>query len=522
MANQAELDRAPAKAKATDKDEIAGGNAAHETFERSHKARTERERRTLLNDRPAVAAQRQAAQGLAGREAGPRPVQRAAKPNRTGLPDRLKAGVESLSGIAMDDVRVHRNSAEPERLQAHAFTRGREIHVAPGQERHLPHEAWHVVQQAQGRVRATTQMKGSRINDDPGLEREADAMGARAATLSPDGAGGDMGGLAPASGPDQVHQLERMKLATEHAITLKGIRDQLELAKAQLAELDAAEVERGANRVQMQGWADAGDVSIIEAEKHFMDNEAFTSFQLEQRQIPHVEHLHSARVSAGLLVNALNASFDRIPKPAEPESDETSTATTEQTTDTSTKPKGTKEKEKESEGKAKKREKGESSSSSTAKKDSSSTKKPKWQPKSKEKTKTDTSTKPKEKPGKRVFDQSMAERTDVSKASGDTTAYLDIDQLKHQPKGYRIGTRIKGGGNVFGAKHGPDAAWHEANTLPHMIAWANALKMKDGEDVATKAAIAVGGIHYNGHCIMYDGKKYVFFHCYPANKSKWL
>src|SRR5690348_4737870 len=29
-----------------------------------------------------------------------------AAPNRTGLPDRLKTGVESLSGFAMDDVRV--------------------------------------------------------------------------------------------------------------------------------------------------------------------------------------------------------------------------------------------------------------------------------------------------------------------------------------------------------------------------------------------------------------------------------
>ena len=105
-----------------------------------------------------------------------------ARPNRTGLPDRLKGGIETLSGIAMDDVRVHRNSVLPGTVRAYAYARGTDIHLAPGQERHLPHEAWHVVQQKQRRVRATLQTKsGVAINDDKGLEREADAMGARAA-----------------------------------------------------------------------------------------------------------------------------------------------------------------------------------------------------------------------------------------------------------------------------------------------------------------------------------------------------
>ncbi len=100
--------------------------------------------------------------------------------NRTGLPDRLKSGVEALSGINLDAVRVHYNSPQPARLQAHAYTQGNEIHLAPGQEKHLPHETWHVVQQTQGRVRATLQLKGTHINDDTSLESEADVMGARA------------------------------------------------------------------------------------------------------------------------------------------------------------------------------------------------------------------------------------------------------------------------------------------------------------------------------------------------------
>ena len=103
-------------------------------------------------------------------------------PNRTGLPDQLKAGIERLSGIAMDNVRVHYGSSQPAQLNAHAFAQGADIHLAPGQAHHLPHEAWHVVQQAQGRVRPTQQLqaKNVSINDDAHLEREADIMGARA------------------------------------------------------------------------------------------------------------------------------------------------------------------------------------------------------------------------------------------------------------------------------------------------------------------------------------------------------
>jgi hypothetical protein len=116
-----------------------------------------------------------------GGAAKPLPATRSARPaNQTGLPDQLKDGVETLSGLSMDDVRVHYNSPRPAQLQALAYTQGADIHVGPGQERHLPHEAWHVVQQKQGRVSATLQMKGVAINDDGGLEREADAMGARA------------------------------------------------------------------------------------------------------------------------------------------------------------------------------------------------------------------------------------------------------------------------------------------------------------------------------------------------------
>ncbi|MFT4780253.1 MAG: hypothetical protein ACI923_002798 [Flavobacteriales bacterium] len=106
------------------------------------------------------------------------------KENNTGLPDNLKTGMESLSGMPLDDVKVHRNSDKPAQLQAHAYAQGTDIHLGPGQEKHLPHEAWHVVQQKQGRVNPTMQMKGKvNVNDDAGLEKEADIMGANALVL---------------------------------------------------------------------------------------------------------------------------------------------------------------------------------------------------------------------------------------------------------------------------------------------------------------------------------------------------
>jgi hypothetical protein len=100
--------------------------------------------------------------------------------NDTGLPDNLKSGIESLSGYAMDDVKVHYNSQKPAQLQAHAYAQGSDIHLASGQAHHLPHEAWHVVQQKQGRVQTTTQYKSYNINENSALETEADVMGERA------------------------------------------------------------------------------------------------------------------------------------------------------------------------------------------------------------------------------------------------------------------------------------------------------------------------------------------------------
>jgi len=143
--------------------------------------------------------------------------------NKTGLPDKLKKGIENLSGYSMDDVRVHRNSDKPTQLQAYAYAQGTDIHLGPGQEKHLPHEAWHVVQQKQGRVKPTMQMKGKvHVNDDVGLEKEADVMGARA--LQVKASNEDRLANIPQSGLSSIFQLA--KTVGRHTALADGnIRD---------------------------------------------------------------------------------------------------------------------------------------------------------------------------------------------------------------------------------------------------------------------------------------------------------
>ncbi|TGE18911.1 eCIS core domain-containing protein [Hymenobacter elongatus] len=162
--------------------EAAAQRHLHGAINDSPRVQQQQTRQAAIDTIPrqAQVAQRQAIAGKAATEQpGPK------KANQTGLPDQLKAGVESLAGHSLDDVRVHYNSDKPARLQAHAYAQGTDIHLAPGQEQHLPHEAWHVVQQKQGRVQPTRQLKGKvSVNDDAGLEQEADVMGAKALQLA--------------------------------------------------------------------------------------------------------------------------------------------------------------------------------------------------------------------------------------------------------------------------------------------------------------------------------------------------
>jgi Domain of unknown function (DUF4157) len=221
----------------------------------------------LMNHGPRAVAQRRAWQATFDGRAQPsapenQPVQRAAQdaptPNRTGMPDGLKSGIESLSGVSMDDVKVHYNSSQPAQLHARAFAQGREIHLAPGQEHHLPHEAWHVVQQAQGRVRPTRQLKDSMpINDDAGLEHEADVMGARA-----------MAGPLPADGtPVRDMQLQSQPLVTPPAIAQRVTDDEGANVTVDWAALTELEARAYRKKIADEGWTATPNETVVLAWK---------------------------------------------------------------------------------------------------------------------------------------------------------------------------------------------------------------------------------------------------------------
>ena len=188
---------------ATSTQSVKTPSKSNKAASNSRQTRAENQSATIVDKRPATLAQRNiiatmgsgsGAQRTAQLQAimgGTAPVQRVKEDktqikdtsieNNTGLPDQLKSGIENISGISLNDVRVHPNSSQPGELSAHAFAQGTDIHLAPGQEKHLPHEAWHVVQQKQGRVQPTKQVgDGVNVNDHPGLEREATQMGQRA------------------------------------------------------------------------------------------------------------------------------------------------------------------------------------------------------------------------------------------------------------------------------------------------------------------------------------------------------
>jgi Domain of unknown function (DUF4157) len=122
--------------------------------------------------------------------------------NQTGLPDEMKERFEEQGEVDLSDVRVRRDSDQPKQITGTSFAAGDEIHLGPGQDANLGHEAWHLVQQRQGRVPATRHRDdGGAVNEDPALEREADEMGA--------GTAGPVAGAmsrGPAAAPTPVIQ----------------------------------------------------------------------------------------------------------------------------------------------------------------------------------------------------------------------------------------------------------------------------------------------------------------------------
>lgn len=102
--------------------------------------------------------------------------QRRQQPNLTGIPTQMKLDFEQRSGLSFDDVRVHYNSDKPAQIGALAYTQGTQVHIGPGQERHLRHELGHVVQQKHGIVRPSGKLRGRQVNTNPQLEQQADSI----------------------------------------------------------------------------------------------------------------------------------------------------------------------------------------------------------------------------------------------------------------------------------------------------------------------------------------------------------
>jgi hypothetical protein len=120
-----------------------------------------------------------------------------------GMPSDLVNGFAASTGHDLSGVQVHKNSTAPAQVGALAYAQGNEIHLGPGQDQHLAHEAAHVVQQREGRVQANTEVGGKPVNDQRSLETEADSMGAKAAQMK---AAPAMEGLKTQSGSNDVSQ----------------------------------------------------------------------------------------------------------------------------------------------------------------------------------------------------------------------------------------------------------------------------------------------------------------------------
>ena len=105
-----------------------------------------------------------------------------------GMPPDVQSKMETSFDTDFSGVRIHEGE-QATSMGAEAFTRGSDIHFAPGRfqpnsqsgQALLGHELTHVVQQRAGRVSAPGQAKSGRVVQNRGLEREADRAGAAAA-----------------------------------------------------------------------------------------------------------------------------------------------------------------------------------------------------------------------------------------------------------------------------------------------------------------------------------------------------
>lgn len=234
----------------------------------------------------AVAAGDPPIQAKAGGAAQAAPV--AAGPAAGGIPEPVQHKMESSFGHDFSDVTVHAGSNDATAMGALAYTQGTDIHFAPGQydphshggQELLGHELAHVVQQREGRVDPTTEIRGKGVNDSDDLEREADVQGALAAEGKPATAAASS--AASAGGAVQRKVVQRragvIQLKGDDSSFPEGLTDE-ELIKHKdggggagpggkkpiQAKRAAGALQRRASRpvVQMRGGTTVGKLCVV-------------------------------------------------------------------------------------------------------------------------------------------------------------------------------------------------------------------------------------------------------------------
>ena len=177
------------------------------------------------------------------------PIQR--QENRTGLPDEVKDKMESTLNADFSNVNIQTNSDSATKAGALAYTQGNNVHFAPGQfkpdtrsgQELIGHELTHVVQQRESSVPATTSVGGMPVNDDPGLEMEADRMGSKAASADIDSA---QLKINPSKSVGKSIPVQQLKVATHSSEVYSGSNYILSSSQGERAP-DVTDAEHSTN-----------------------------------------------------------------------------------------------------------------------------------------------------------------------------------------------------------------------------------------------------------------------------------
>jgi hypothetical protein len=110
------------------------------------------------------------------------------------LPPEVSAKMESTMDVDTSQINIKKDSEKAEAAGALAMAQGNEIHFAKGQydpnskqgQSLIGHEVKHFEQQSKGQVQATSSVNGMPVNDNAGLEAEADRAGEQAAQAKAD------------------------------------------------------------------------------------------------------------------------------------------------------------------------------------------------------------------------------------------------------------------------------------------------------------------------------------------------